>query len=386
MKNFSFIQLFVPLFIGQIVMAGGWSSGGGGLLKDKVNPWFLNNTHQVSYCILIDQKNFGVNLDVVKLQLSRAIEFWKEQFSHAILPKLSTFGQLQIASQTFTETSCHNDTDIVFQFGVLTQEQKKFLKDPTEYAAISVRTDYDKVNLRGKGFVYISPNSGALAYNSEGVIKSAWSVHDGQLLYLTLLHELGHVFGLQHMGSYGDLMSEGFVESILASENLKMPIVEKFNFFSLSKGGRLICPSTALLNKWQNYFGAQTSDKCFQFEFSHDSKNELFGKTLMKVFVAKSALETLKKIQEIELSMDRFFPSFTSLIWLSKNQAVFDNNDLQAGINSGILGIGGLNVGKQGYFTLSNNKNKKSISVRFEQGRRTILIDGVIDGKIVPLL
>ncbi|MBK9321489.1 MAG: hypothetical protein IPM97_00780 [Bdellovibrionaceae bacterium] len=387
MKNFNMIQLFVSLFIGQIALAGGWSSGGGGLLKDAVNPWFLNNTPSVSYCILIDQKNFGASQDVARLQLTRAIQFWKEQFSHAVLPRLSKFGQLQIASQVFTETTCRNDPDIVFQFGVLNHQQKKFLKDPTEYAAISVRTNYDEVNLRGKGFVYVSPSTGPLAYDTEGVVKDAWSVNGGHLLYLTLLHELGHVFGLQHMGSYGDLMSEGFVESVLASATSpKIPLPEEFDFFSLKKASRLVCPSVVVLDRWQKYFGGQISDKCFQFVFTHDSKNELFGKTSMKVYVATSPSDALKEIQEIELSMDRFFPSFTSLIWLSKRQTVFDNSDLQTGINSGMLGISGLTVGKQGHFILSDGKTERSITVRFEQGRTPFFIDGVVDGKIVPLL
>ncbi len=189
------------------------------------------------------------------------------------------------------------------------------------------------------------------------------------------------------MGSYGDLMSEGFVESVLASAaSSKIPLPEEFNFFSLQKAGRLVCPSVVVLDRWQKYFGGQISDKCFQFVFVHDSKNELFGKTSMKVYAATSPSDVLKEIQEIELSMDRFFPSFTSLIWLSKGQMVFDTSDLQTGINSGMLGISGLTVGKQGHFVLSDGKTERSITVRFEQGRTPFFIDGVVDGKIVQLL
>ena len=85
MKFFFLIQLVLSLLLSQVATAGGWSSGGGGLLKDTVNPWFLNNTSVVNYCVLIDEKNFGADQEVVKLQLSRAIDFWKEQFTHAVL-------------------------------------------------------------------------------------------------------------------------------------------------------------------------------------------------------------------------------------------------------------------------------------------------------------
>ncbi len=381
------IQLILSLSIGHFAFAGGWSSGGGGLLKDSVNPWFLNNTPNVSYCVIIDQDHFGASQDVVRLQLTRAIQFWKEQFGHSILPKLTKFGQVQIASQVFTENTCENDPDIVFQFGVLNHKQKKFLHDPTEYAAISVRTDYDDVNLRGKGFVYVAPSTGPLAYGSEGVVQNAWNINGGHLLYLALLHELGHVFGLQHMGSYGDLMSAGFVESILAgSIDSKSALPEELNFFSLRKKGRLICPSVVLLDIWQKFFDAKLTDKCFHFDFDHDPKNDLFGKTSMKIYAATSSSGAMRKIQEVELLMDRFFPSFTSLIWLSKRQAVFDNSDLNKDIHSGTVGISAFTIEKQGSFSLTKEKTKKSINVRFEQGKETFFMDGVVDGKIVPLL
>jgi hypothetical protein len=386
MKLTSMGSFFLALFLSQIALAGGWSSGGGGLLKDAVNPWFLNNTKKVNYCISIDQKNFGASQDIVRLQLNRAMTFWKKQFEHAILANLTKFGQLQIASQVFTETGCDDHTDIVFQFGILNHQQKKFLKDPTEYAAITVRTSYDEINLRAKGFVYVSPSYGPLAYNSNGVVKNAWKFNSGHLLYLTLLHELGHVFGLQHMGSFGALMSEGFVEAILIDPASSATLMtQEINFFTLVKASRLFCAPETDLDIWQKYFGAQVSDKCFQFVFNHDPKNEFFGKTIMTVLVAKTSFDEFHEIHKIELAMDRFYPTFTNLIWLPQHQTVFDKDDLQASLNSRILGISGLAIGKQGHFTLSDGTTKRSVSLKFEQGSGQYFIDGVIDGKIIHL-
>lgn len=388
MRFFTVVQFFVSLFFSHIALAaGGWSSGGGGLLKDTVNPWFLSNTPRVNYCILMDQKNFGASQDLARLQVTRAIQFWQQQFAHAVLPTFAKFGRLQIASQVFSETPCHDDTDIVFQFGVLNQKQRMSLKNPTDYAAITVRTNYDEINLRGKGFVYISPSSGPLAYNSEGVAEDAWRIRNGQILYLTLVHEMGHIFGLQHSGSLGDLMSPGFVESILAyTTNTKGTLPEQFNFFSLPKASPVACPSARVHNIWQMYFGAQASDKCFRFVFVHDSRNELFGKTTMKVYAASSPSDVFREIHDIQLSMDRFFPSYMSLIWLPKPQKVFDESDLRDELNSRMIGISRFMVSKQGQFTLSDGESARSLSVRFEQGRPNFFIDGVVDGKSVPLL
>lgn len=395
MRNFKAFQSMAILLVfhasAQLMTpsawAGGWSSGGGELLKDAVNPWFLNNTPQVTYCIVIDKKNFGASEETVRQHLNRALHFWKQQFSHAVLPNSSKLGLLKIASQEFVETACNKDPNISFQFGVLSQKQKEFLRNPADYAAITVRTEYDQRNLRAKGFVYISPSSGALAYDSEGVVKNAWSINGGHLLYLTLVHELGHVFGLPHMGSYGDIMAEGFVESILAgAAQATTSHSGDLNFFSLPKGGRLLCPAAVVAERWQNFFGADLADRCFQFKFKHDSKNELFGKTWLAVSVSGSNTEVPKTIYEIELTMDRFFPSFTSIIWLSKYQAVFDSSDFFPGITSGIPGISGLSIGKQGTFVTVKDETQRSIIVRFEQGSARVSIDGVLDGKLVPIL
>jgi hypothetical protein len=388
MKICGIIQFLVSLFFSQIaIAAGGWSSGGGGLLKDEVNPWFLNNTPRVSYCIVMDQKNFGASESMARRHVTRAIQYWQQQFSHALLSKLAKFGKLQIASQRFFETDCQSDPDIIFQFGVLDQKQKKFLRKPSEYAAITVRTNYDEVTLRGRGFIYVSPSSGPLAYNHEGVGEDAWRIQNGHLLYLTLVHELGHVFGLQHNGSLGDLMSAGFVEGLLAQATSSQNIfAEEYNFFTLPKAGRAVCPDAMVLDKWQKYFGGQPDDKCFRFVFIHDAKNELFGKTVLKVSAATGPSDVFREMHDVQLSMDRFFPSFMSLIWLPKRQMVFDESDLRDALGLRILGISGFTVGKQGRFALPGEEVERSLLVRFEQGRSWFVIDGVVDGKIIQIL
>lgn len=367
---------------------GGWSSGGGELLKDSRNPWFLNNVRDVSYCVLFDNANFGTTKENAESQISRALQFWKKQFAYAVLPRLKRFGQLQIASQNFHQVPCESDPDITFQFGVLTKEQKKYLSDPREYAAISARTQYDEASMRGKGFVYISPSHGPLSYNSEGVTKNAWSIDNGKLLYLTLLHEMGHIFGLPHLGSYGDLMSEGFVESILASAtNENSSELASKNFFSLPEKSRRICQANeTVLQRWHQYFGLGVNDKCLEFELVHDANNQLFGETQIEVFASTSPSSARRHLYSISTVMDRFFPSFISLIWLPDKQTVFEKDEALLPPARGVLGVNLFSLSKQGQFKLMDGKTTRSISVRFEQGKGLLVIDGVLDGQIVPIL
>jgi hypothetical protein len=337
---------------------------------------------------MIDAENFGATRENAERQINRALQFWRGQFAYAVLPNLTEFGQLQIASQNFHKVACSENHDIAFQFGVLTKDQRKYLVQPSEYAAISVRTQYDEAKMQGKGFVYVSPSHGPLAYNSEGVIKDAWSIKNGQLLYMTLLHEMGHVFGLPHVGSYGDLMSEGFVEATLANAAYEDSTrSSKINFFSLPEKGHRVCQTNeTILTRWHSFFGTGPSEKCLEFEFEHDSSNQLFGETKVNVFTSESSSGARRQLYSIPTAMDRFFPSFVSLIWLPNSQTLFQKSEATIPSGRGVLGVNFFMLSKQGQFAFLNGKATRSITVRFEQGKTVFFVDGVVDGQIVPLL
>lgn len=371
--------LTVALLCGgtQAIAMGGWSSGGGQLIKDSHNPWFLNNTTHVNYCIEVDSENFGVSTEVIKTQIKRAISFWQKEFKYAILPAFDDFGPLKVASQTFKETKCDENTSLVFQFGRLSDDQKAFLKRPSQYAAIAVRTDYDETHLRGRGFIYVSPVEGPLAFGSGHIDKDIWAYEGGNLLYLTLIHELGHVFGLPDSGTLGDLMSENFVESILLSK--QSVFTYEPQFFSLKNKTKTICPDPILLSSWQSFFGTQSIYKCFKFTFEHPLNNSVFGQTFMNVYASVSSESPMSLITSVELALNGFFPILMNTIWLSESQKVFTALDLekQVGLNK-IMGTSGLSISKKGHFDLSEGKGKRLVKVRFEQGRgASLFIEGI---------
>lgn len=143
--KFSIIIVTVFFWISQLVYAGGgWVGGGAEFIRDGHNPWFINTVKNVNYCILIDQSNFGVNVDVATRELERAIQFWKIEFSQATLPTYDKWGPLALANQNFHQVQCSENTDIIFQFGILNQEQITYLRKPQDFAAITVRTKYDQ--------------------------------------------------------------------------------------------------------------------------------------------------------------------------------------------------------------------------------------------------
>ena len=180
---------------------------GGEVNSNAQNPWFLENTKTLRYCIRIDEDHFGISGRQADAIIQRAIHYWKLEFD------LAFPGEFKLATQVFVRSECSEDLqdeniDLHFQLGTLTAKQETFLAEPTKYVGAAVRTDYDEVNLRAKGFVYISPQTGRLALKQPGIVSLRWEIYNSKLLYYTLVHELGHVFGIPHRGrSWTNIMS-----------------------------------------------------------------------------------------------------------------------------------------------------------------------------------
>lgn len=53
--------IIISMGIMSCTALAGMDSGGGMIVKDSKNPWFLNNTDQVSYCIERDERHFPIS-------------------------------------------------------------------------------------------------------------------------------------------------------------------------------------------------------------------------------------------------------------------------------------------------------------------------------------
>lgn len=364
---------------------GGWVSGGGELFKDAQNPWFLNNVSDVYYCIKADKKNFGASEEVIEKNLNLAISYWKSEFSNALFSELKHFGYIRIASQNFIKTGCEDKRlDLSFQFGYLSKKQRDFLREPKKYAAVSVRTDYDLRKLKAKGFIYISPSYGELSYYNDSVIRNAWSRNDGNLLYLALVHELGHVFGLGHSGAMGSLMSEGFLDTMLRASSIPDSRELHINFFSFPSV-RSVCPQEALLKIWREFFDLSSEEKCLKFQFEHKTGNQLFAITEAKILAYNETGTFLRTVKNISLQMYRFNPVVANVIWLTPDQMVFQKDEYIEGLQ-GVLGVSLISVAKKGSFISVKSDAKRLLTVKFEQGSDRISIEGINESNEVLTL
>ncbi len=179
--------------VGSQSSLANWASGGGMGLTNEYNPWFLPNTKDVSYCLIVSD-DFRVPESELDDMIASSFKFWQGEL--ASLFYLS--GDVRLGTQNFKRAEkCSPQVDVTFQFGNLNTEQQRFLQDPRNYISVAVRTSYDLVERRGRGFVYIAGASGSLRpYVMTD--DQPWLEGDGGKLEKVLIHELGHVFGFQH--------------------------------------------------------------------------------------------------------------------------------------------------------------------------------------------
>jgi hypothetical protein len=205
------------------LIASDWSSGGGFVLKDAHNPWFVQNTKTVDYCIQRDAEHFSVDEDKLAVIIDKAIAYWKNEFARSSMDRVVGGYRVLVATQEFRRVDCSSGVPLVFQFGVLSAAQQAQLGGhPGDVVGVAQRTAYDVPTLTGKGFVYLAADSGPLkpAVTMPGTTlpDGFWSLYDGTRLYRVLAHEMAHVFGIPHRGTEHDLMGEGYPEFLLSMD------------------------------------------------------------------------------------------------------------------------------------------------------------------------
>ncbi len=368
-------------------IAGSWSSGGTELLGDARNPWFLSNTRHATYCILLDDQNHGVTKALAADTIKRALSFWEREFRFGIGVNFPDFGKLQIASQVWEERTCTdtNDdlVDLRFQFGMLNPEQEDYLKNPAKFAAISVRTDYDKVELKGKGFIYVSPVQGRLAYQGARGQTDFWTKENGKNLYFILLHELGHIYGLPHYGPPWSLMSEVFAEYSQDAHPLAFD-----QYFAFPRGKKFCAqPLPDLYKKLFNI--SNPTHTCFLIEYTQDQgapphAGALFRDVDMKVYAGNHETDTGTLMGTATLSLGGFQVKSASYIWLSPQQKVFSQKDLstQGATLDRVPGIPMMRFTKRGTYHNVDGTIERIMSVSFEQGSSSTSGSVVLDGEL----
>ncbi len=334
MNPFKSTLTFLSILAFTSSLYADWHSGGGQLPADHDNPWFIHNTLKVSYCFKIDENNFGVPLESVREAFDKAREYWKEQFQHFAASESSEErNQVRTGMQSFTEETCTPKTDMIIQLGVLSEAQKSYFEKPDLVIANTVRTEYDPVNLRGKGFIYVSPEKGPLALRYT-TAEHRWSRNNGNVLTRILIHEMGHVFGLKHSDRIFAMFQEfpslliGVIEDSDLSPEQVSDIISSYPlpnaFIPPEKMWGQTCDKS-VVDEFARFFDVDvpTNSQCVRVEIDRSDDVSL---NQMRILVSESTEGPYRKIYQGYGNANGREYEFNNTLFVTPEQKVLDTH------------------------------------------------------------
>lgn len=186
------MKLITYVYLLQLLIQATFASSGNGITSsglEKYSPygyfaWFLGNT-KVPVCLEVD-KNFPIEKNVLKKLIVGHVDRWQKKYEEVTvfesIPK-----KARINFNFEFQEECSNETRLQFIFGIeneFIQNLKSVHKSPRGFATL---LEFDIEKYLGKGIIWIEgpKNNGELF---SPITADA-----------TLLHELGHVFGVPHI-------------------------------------------------------------------------------------------------------------------------------------------------------------------------------------------
>jgi hypothetical protein len=353
----------------------GWNSSGGEDFNNLHNPWFVRNTPIVHYCVALDSSSFSADRSKVDALISKAFSYWNDQFQKGGSNKVR---QLLGTHEFKKNVQCDGSEEIKFQFGygTLNQRQMEYLKDPSRHIGIAVRTEYDAVNLKGKGFVFFASDLGPHKIRTDGLVEKPWN-YDG-LLYRSILHEIGHVLGLPHIGD--GLMSETYLERILNRLTYKLyskadDLVDFFN-------PPLESSSCKVQSAISSFFQLPSEMTCLHLRYNRGSASssiEVFGsRTEEADKVQVGRIDPVNGCKPLESVTPDINVKMSMTVRFDERQKIYSKDEIGI-FETFVLGPAFVEFGCSGNYETAN---KTTMPVYFRIGPGFHQILGTVDGSI----
>lgn len=205
----------------SFAFAGGMTSSGGDFLTTENNPWFIGD-EPISFCI--EQGDFTREISSSEALIEEAINDWINNLKKLNIrptPFSLPDGKKKSLGFNFIKTGCSAKTDLRFLLGVSNSDVTNELKHLATYvvAFASKGITNDKTG-RAQGFIWLAPDMGKHIY--KGPAQNSFWLQDANF-FNVILHELGHVFGLEHQPS-GFMSSYGPSNAVLGIDKQKSSV------------------------------------------------------------------------------------------------------------------------------------------------------------------
>lgn len=211
------------------VTLGGVNDGNTGeLTTTKNNPWFVG-ADSAHYCVQFGdgagaaadqaaQKSINDQIDAAFAQWTDLLQTFRPEApgtSHVPNGDFLAGNQVANLTRSFQRVACADDPEMRIKIGTWDKPDADFLQYTSRYtAAYALRTAYSEETGRSRGFLWLVADSGPRRYKGPAPEGAFWS--QGHYVQNVVLHELGHVFGVDHLST--TFMDAGFPVGVLASK------------------------------------------------------------------------------------------------------------------------------------------------------------------------
>lgn len=202
-------QLKAPTQAPSVAPGTDVGSGMGVLDPRDDAAWFLGTARIIKTCLLINPK-FSFSEKELKAKLQWAFDTWSGYAERQVdIP--SRF--IPFAHRLEFQTSCDGTQDFTVSFGEALDAVKPHLERLHQPPAVTVRESYDLETSWGKGVLWVAPPGQTFSDLHGAVGNGSFDTtiqwNEPGFLDATLLHEVGHIFGVGHIA--GTIMDEKLV-------------------------------------------------------------------------------------------------------------------------------------------------------------------------------
>ena len=188
-------------------VGGGVGDGGGEQITAEENPWRVG-PEPIEYCIE-RASDFPQSQQALSALVAEVFSDWKSffqkyQMDRAFQSNTPNFPfNLTLPPSAREVTVCSvKKSQIRFVFGIMNPEIRQYKAMYADRViGFAHRTNYDKKNFQGSGVVWITPHN-SYEEHTGPMVNTFPDWNWRASLKHQLLHEVGHVFGMQHNSTW----------------------------------------------------------------------------------------------------------------------------------------------------------------------------------------